>query len=242
MVQIGFKTDTGKKRDNNEDSLFLLPEQNIFMVADGVGGHNSGEIASMTAVKKIAEYIMQHPVSELEGEEAITRYFLQCLEHVNAEIYNTARENSELAGMATTVVILYLVDDKAYFVNVGDSRAYVIRERQLSQITEDHTYVNELLRKGSITSEEAAMHPQKNMITRALGGEEKVLPDFYQYKVCRNDVIILCSDGLYGEVGSDRITQMASEAGSMSKLSTELVDLANANGGSDNITIICIKI
>jgi serine/threonine protein phosphatase PrpC len=242
VMQIGFKTDIGQRRENNEDSLFLLPEQNIYMVADGVGGHNSGEVASMTAVDSIAQYVKAHPMDGLLSDESIGNYFLECIQQVNKKIFTLAKENPDLAGMATTIVILYLYENNAYFTNVGDSRAYIIRSGELIQVTEDHTYVNELLRNGSITEEEAAVHPRKNMITRALGGEEKIHPDYYKYTVLEDDIIILCSDGLYGEINPEDILHMAAEAEDMDQLSTSLVDLANANGGSDNITIICIKI
>lgn len=242
MTQMGFKTDRGKKRGRNEDSLFLMPEQSIYMVADGVGGHNSGEIASMTAVEAIAQYIKTNPMKEnIEGTE-IMGYFLACMQEVNTLIFNMAKNDPQLAGMATTLILMHLKDGDGYFVNIGDSRAYIIRDEEIHQITEDHTYVNELLKKGSITKEEADAHPQKNMITRALGGEETVLPDFYQLKVNKEDIFILCSDGLYSEVPPEEIVGQARASNSMSGLSSELVNLANMNGGNDNITIICIKI
>lgn len=242
MAQIGFKTDRGKKRANNEDSLFLMPEENIYMVADGVGGHNSGEIASMTAVKTIAQYIKTNKIQEDPDSNGVKRYFLKCMEEANELIFNMAKDDPKLAGMATTVVMVYLNKGNAYFANVGDSRAYLVRDKDIKQITEDHTYVNELLKEGSITKEEAEAHPQKNMITRALGGEIIVLPDFYQLETNKDDIIILCSDGLYSEVCHEEILSKVKAADSMSTLSTDLVELANINGGNDNITIICIKI
>lgn len=242
MVQIGFRTDKGKRRETNEDSLFVMPEQDIYIVADGVGGHNSGEIASMMAVKHIAEYIKLNPIHDRNNYNYIKTYFYNCLKHVNELIYRAARNSAEHAGMATTAVILCLSEQKAFFVNIGDSRAYLVRNQRIEQITEDHTFVNALLKEGSITKEEADNHPQKNMITRALGGEEKILPDFYEMDILKQDIILLCTDGLYGEVSQQDMALVASEACSMSRLSADLVDLANKNGGNDNITIICIKI
>ena len=242
MIQVGFKTDKGKRRENNEDSLFVMQEQNIYVVADGVGGHNSGQLASITAVKVISEYFKTNPIKKNQDEVAFKDYFLQCFRDVNAIIYHMANTSLENVGMATTAVLLNLSDDKAYLANVGDSRAYIIRNGQLNQITEDHTYVNELFKEGSITRAEAEAHPQKNMITRALGGEENILPDFFQLETYKNDIFILCSDGLHGEVSSDEICRIVTEANSMNGLSTDLVNLANSNGGSDNITVICLKI
>lgn len=242
MTQVGFKTDKGRRRDRNEDSLFVMPRENIYIVADGVGGQNSGELASSMAVKTIAEYIKSKPLQDTEDEEELKGYFLDCMKNANQVIYETARLSRENAGMATTAVMLYLTNGNAYIINVGDSRAYICRNGQISQITEDHTYVNELVKGGSITKEQAVLHPQKNMITRALGGEEKILPDFYHIKTLKDDIIILCTDGLYGEVSEEEICGMAAASNSMNVLSKNLVQRANRNGGNDNITVICLKI
>lgn len=242
MTQVGFKTDKGKKRDRNEDSLFVMPQEDIYIVADGVGGQNSGELASSLAVKSIAEYIKEKPLYGIKDEAVLRAYFLDCMKHANQIILQTAHQSQENAGMATTVVLLHLTDGNAYIVNVGDSRAYICRDSRISQITEDHTYVNELVKGGSITKAQAELHPQKNMITRALGGEEKILPDFYRLETVKDDIIILCTDGLYGEVSEEEISGMAAESNSMSILSKNLVQHANRNGGNDNITVICLKI
>lgn len=242
MTQVGFKTDKGKKRDRNEDSLFVMPQENIYIVADGVGGQNSGELASSMAVKSIAEYIKAKPLHGIRDEEELKDYFLDCIKNANKTIYQAAQLSEQNAGMATTIVLLHLAAGNAYIVNVGDSRAYICRDGRISQITEDHTYVNELVKGGSITKAQAEFHPQKNMITRALGGEEKILPDFYRLETVKNDIIILCTDGLYGELPAEEICSMAAASNSMSALSKELVRRANRNGGNDNITVICLKI
>ena len=242
MTQIGFKTDKGRKRGRNEDSLFVMPKEGIYIVADGVGGQNSGELASTMAVKGIAEYIKSKLLQGSEDEEELQNYFLDCMRVVNGLIYEAAKQSPENAGMATTAVLVYLNNGTAYFVNIGDSRAYIYRSGQISQVTEDHTYVNELVKGGSITRAQAENHPQKNMITRALGGDDKVLPDFYRLETNKDDVIILCTDGLYGEVTAAEICSLAAETSSMSTLSARLVERANENGGHDNITVICLKI
>ena len=241
MMQVGFKTDKGKKRHRNEDSLFVMPQESIYIVADGVGGQNSGELASSMAVKLIAEYIKAKPLDTNDAKE-LRSYFLDCMNHANQGIYRAARISAENAGMATTIVLLHLNNENAYIVNVGDSRAYICRDGRISQITEDHTYVNELVKDGSITKAQAEFHPQKNMITRALGGEEKVLPDFYRMEVKKKDIIILCTDGLYGDVPAEETRGMIAASDSMSALSSSLVQRANRNGGNDNITVICLKI
>lgn len=242
MTQIGFKTDKGRKRGRNEDSLFVMPKEEIYIVADGVGGQNSGELASTMAVKGIAEYIKSNLLQGSECEEELQNYFLDCMRLVNGLIYEAAKQSPENSGMATTAVLVYLNKRTAYFVNIGDSRAYLYRSGQISQVTEDHTYVNELVKGGSITRAQAETHPQKNMITRALGGDDKVLPDFYRLETNKEDVIILCTDGLYGEVTTGEICSLTAETSSMSTLSAKLVERANENGGHDNITVICLKI
>jgi len=194
------------------------------------------------AVKTIAEYIKARPLRGIDDEKQLKDYFMDCMITANKEIYHAARLSEENAGMATTVVMLYLSGSHAYIINVGDSRAYIIRDGRISQITEDHTFVNELVKGGSITRAQAEIHPHKNLITRALGGEERILPDFYRLETKKKDIFILCTDGLYGEVTAEEICEMAASTSSMSALSSKLVQHANKHGGNDNITVICVKI
>ena len=242
MVDVGFKSDKGLKRKNNEDVFFVIPENNVFMVADGVGGNNSGEIASRTAISKIAEYIRNNALSGGFSEKEIDDYFRKCLEDVNKSIYDMSKRTPENVGMATTVTVAYLAGENAHIVNVGDSRAYLYSGEALTQITEDHTYVNTLIKEGAITKEEAQYHEKRNVITRAIGGEAMISPDFFSVKAKPGDVIVLCTDGLYGEIGDDNISRLLSAGGSMADVCANLVNKANQCGGQDNITVICIKI
>lgn len=242
MTQMGFKSDAGVIRANNEDACFVIPSQDVYIVADGVGGNKGGEIASRTAVRGIAEYVDENPIDECGDGLAIYKYFDQCLEQVNEEVYLTGRKHTENRGMATTVVIACIRDNTAYVVNVGDSRAYIFREGGLSQITEDHTYVNELLKRGAITIEEAENHCQKNVITRAVGAEPSVKADFFQTKLEKDDILMLCSDGLYGEVDEQKLIEILDEDDTMSGTCSRLVEEAIKRGGRDNITVICLKI
>ncbi|MEG1584287.1 MAG: protein phosphatase 2C domain-containing protein, partial [Anaerovorax sp.] len=166
-MQVGFKTDRGSKRAVNEDALFVMPKQQIYIVADGVGGHNSGELASRTAVASIAVYIDQNPIPQTATSQELKGYFLECLRVVNMKIFTMSQAEDENKGMATTVVLAYIVENVAYVVNVGDSRAYLVRQTIMEQVTEDHSYVNELVKSGKITHEEAIVHPERNKITRA---------------------------------------------------------------------------
>lgn len=242
MTQMGFKSDAGVIRSNNEDACFVIPSQDVYIVADGVGGNNGGEIASRTVVRGIAEYVDANPIDQCAEGIEIYKYFDQCLEMVNEEIYQAGIKHTENRGMATTAVIACIREDTAYVVNVGDSRAYLFRGGELSQITEDHTYVNELLKRGAITTEEAQNHSQKNVITRAVGAEPSVKADFFQTKLEKDDILMLCSDGLYGEVDEQKLIEILDNNDTMSGTCARLVEEAIGCGGRDNITVICLKI
>ena len=145
-------------------------------------------------------------------------------------------------GMATTLIILYIEKNMAHVLNVGDSRVYLIRNGVMNQITEDHTFVNTLVKRGIISEAEAKTHPDRNMITKAIGADRTIEPDFYTFGIKENDVILMCTDGLYNEVSSETIIAMASEENDMRKLCSDLVDRANSHGGGDNITVVSVKI
>lgn len=242
MISVGFKTDRGVRREGNEDALFVLPEQQLYIVADGVGGHNSGELASRMAVGYIAQYVALHSLAEIRGKTHLRKYFEKCFSGANELIYKKAQREGENEGMATTAVLCYLKDGVAYVVNVGDSRAYLIRSDGIRQITEDHTCVQALIKSGLLSTEEAMSHPDRNMITRAIGGEPEVAPDFFRFDTCPGDIILLCTDGLYGEMEPEGILELSRSARTMHRLATELVEEANRRGGKDNISVICIKI
>ncbi|MBR2000735.1 MAG: serine/threonine-protein phosphatase, partial [Firmicutes bacterium] len=179
---------------------------------------------------------------EVTDEDQLQKYFLECITGANDEICKMASEDWQYSGMATTLVVAYINNDKGYVVNIGDSRAYLVRDHEIMQITHDHTYVNELLMQGSISEEEARRHPERNMITRAVGGDPTVRPDFFRFDLEPGDVILLATDGLFGELEDDRICAMVSKETSMHKLAAELVEAANVHGGRDNISVVCIRI
>lgn len=242
MSEIGFKSSTGVLRSNNEDACFVIPSHNVYIVADGVGGNNAGEIASRTAVRGIAEYVAAKPLDRCTSEEEIFNYFNRCLNSVNHEIYTMGHKFTENRGMATTAVVAYITSSTAYLFNIGDSRAYLFRKGSLTQITEDHTYVNELLKQGAITTEEAANHSQRNVITRALGADLAVEVDCFCSETEREDILMLCTDGLYGEVCLQKMENILEASKTMPEASTQLVEEAIQHGGRDNITVICLKI
>ena len=242
MISVGFKTDKGMLRNGNEDTIFVLPKEQLYIVADGVGGHNSGEIASRMAAAVIAEYVSEHPLAGAKSDKALKSYFQDCLMETNTRIFNQAILPGKTYGMATTCVLLYIRKNKAYVVNVGDSRCYLVRNGQLVQITEDHSAVFEMVKSGIITEEEADERPDKHVITRAIGGDPIVSPDFFNFEIFPEDTLMLCSDGLYEEVTNDRIADLCSRYKTMHRLTKQLVDEANKNGGKDNISVVCIRI
>ena len=241
MIEANFASDKGITRRNNEDACLVMPQDRLYVVADGVGGNNSGEVASRAAVTCVADYVRRHDLSKIEDETELAASFEDCISEVNASILSIAREFPDSRGMATTLVICYINDNKAYFVNIGDSRAYLKRGSSIFQVTEDHSYVNTLLKLGVITPDEAKVHERGNVITRAVGAEENVRPDFYQIDLDEGDVILLCTDGLYNEVTEDEMCELIDTGHDMKTLALDLVEQANSAGGKDNITVVCLK-
>ena len=181
MVQIGFKSNRGIVRANNEDACFVIPGSDVYIVADGVGGNNSGEVASRTAVEKIAAFVNSTDIRRCNDPGGDLRIHGRCHRtQPTARYIEMGQRQTRYRGMATTVVMAYLYRGEGYIGNVGDSRAYLFRQGKLSRVTKDHTYVNELIDKGVITEDEAESHKQKNVITKALGAEPQVEPGFLQ--------------------------------------------------------------
>jgi protein phosphatase len=235
-------------RSKNEDALLVLPKYDIFAVADGVGGLHSGEIASRKAVVGIEDFLRRNPIGgadELEGKYRINwlkSYFLRCFQKINNDILGMTKRDPEKSGMATTAVVTYLDAQLLYVINIGDSRAYIVRDGEISQLTEDHTYVNNLISAGTLTKSEARMHPKKNMITKALGVDSVVEPDFFYFDIQKGDRVLLCSDGLHGELTDDEICVVMNSETDPGKVCKTLVKLANDKGGNDNVTVVLFEI
>jgi len=241
MIEVGYKTDKGITRSHNEDACIVLPEDNVYVIADGVGGNKAGELASKTAVNGVVDFVHKNPISELKSKEELSKYLTQCIKRINADILSLGENYPENKGMATTIIICYIQRGKAFFVNVGDSRVYLRRGKELFQVTEDHTYVNSLVKLGVISKDEVKGHQKEHVITRAMGAEKEVQADFYQTNLEEGDIILLCTDGLYGEIKEQDINELIAEEQNMKNLAIKLVDRANESGGRDNITTICIK-
>lgn len=241
-MRIGYMTDKGRRRPKNEDALRVLEGKNFFMLADGVGGNRSGEIASQTALGTVEKFIEHNPLERLDGRDTIFRYFETAVDFVNQTIRKLSETEPKYAGMATTLVCAYIRDRIMYIANVGDSRVYLVHDSQIHQITEDHTYVNDLVKMGAITREEAENHNKKNVITRAIGANACSTPDCFNIFIQPKDRILICSDGLYDEVDEQEILERMMKDDDMAKCAEDLVNMANENGGSDNISVICIEV
>ncbi len=232
------KTDVGKKRDNNEDYILVNEMIKLYIVADGMGGHNAGEIASKIACESIEAAIK---AKCLENNFEFERDIEGILNEANIAIKKHGENRSEYSNMGTTVVVAYLDDGILYVANVGDSRLYMVNSETLHQITKDHSLVAELVKIGSISEEEAINHPDKNIITSALGVDETF--DFYQTQIsyCEYQNILLCTDGLTNMLSKEEMFEIIKN-NEPDVIPNKLIESANENGGFDNVTVICIEL
>lgn len=241
MLRTFSVTDIGKKRKLNQDYVFASDKPlgnlpNIFIVADGMGGHNAGDYASKYAVETIREEI------ERSFEKSPVKILRRAIETANEHIRKKAKEEETLSGMGTTVVAATCLSDKYLEVaNVGDSRLYVVNDRKIEQITRDHSLVEEMIRMGGIDREAARSHPDKNIITRAVGAKDTVDVDFFSVELDPGDIVLMCSDGLTNMLEDKEIHMILSSQGSVEEKAEELVKAANNNGGRDNIAVIVIE-
>ena len=226
------RTDVGRQRRSNEDSSFASPS--VFVVADGMGGAQAGEVASQMVVEAFAEGIPERGTPEERLSVVVQR--------ANHEIHARSHTDATSAGMGTTVTAAYLDEDSVALAHVGDSRAYLLRDGELTRLTEDHSLVEELLRGGKLTEEEALEHPQRSVITRALGIEPIVEIDTLTYPLRPGDVVLLCSDGLTSMLSEQRIQQVLTEARDLGEAGDRLIAEANAAGGRDNITVVLFRV
>jgi serine/threonine protein phosphatase PrpC len=225
-------TDTGRQRRDNEDSMFARAP--LFVVADGMGGAQAGEVASRIAV----EAFEQGLPDQGSAEERLTVR----VHEANARIYEISRAEHERAGMGTTLTAAYIDDSRLAIAHVGDSRAYLFRDDTLQRLTQDHSLVGELVRRGKLTEAQAEEHPQRSIITRALGPEEFVEVDTWSYALRHNDVLLLCSDGLTSMINEAKITEVLQAAPTLRDAAERLIGEANAAGGRDNITVVLSRI
>ncbi len=231
-------TDIGVRREMNQDYFFASEEPvgalpNLFLVADGMGGHSGGDFASRNVVETICE------TARKTRKVKIPNVLRECLEQANGTLREYAGEHPKMTGMGTTLVAAVLVDHTLIVANVGDSRLYVIGDT-IRQVTEDHSLVNEMLLRGEIDEETAKFHPDKNIITRAMGASDTVKPDIFEETLAPGEIVLLCTDGLTNMVEDDEILSAMKKSKSLAKNTEHLVELANEHGGKDNITVITI--
>ena len=239
-MKVFSATDIGQKRHMNQDFIFTSEESvgnlpNLFVVADGMGGHNAGDFASRYGVSVLVESVRRdknfNPVKVMRN----------AIEAANREVFSQSRNDPSMAGMGTTMVVCTVVGGYAYIANVGDSRLYLAGSDSMTQITQDHSLIAEMVRLGELTPEEGRNHPDKNIITRAVGTNEDVKIDFFDVKLETGDQILMCSDGLSNMVEDQRIFEILKGEDTEEDKAQVLVDEANANGGRDNIAVIVVE-
>lgn len=240
MLKTFSVTNIGRKRKMNQDYVYSSEEPigrlpNLFLVADGMGGHNAGEYASKVTVETIVENIGDSP------ETDAVRIFDQAIQAANARIRKLAAASPFLEGMGTTVVAATCQGEHLRVANVGDSRLYVVNHDEIRQITRDHSWVEEMVQRGGIGREEARNHPDKNIITRAVGAEDTVKADFFTVRIQEGDTILMCTDGLTNMLEDEEIRMILDGARDIVEKAQQLVDAANENGGKDNISVILIE-
>lgn len=229
-------TDKGLKRQANQDSYLIDERLGVFLVADGVGGHMGGEVASALAVETVRE-VAGHPRAKHFQPKQV---LMQALEEASHRIFDRATQETKLSGMGTTVVMGYVRDSKIYIANVGDSRCYLYRKPYVWQLTEDHSLINEQVRLGLLNEEQARKVIGKNIITRSVGFERDVFPDVLEREISSGDTYIFCSDGLSGMVPDQKILQTLMET-PFEKAAETLIQQALNGGGDDNVTVLILN-
>lgn len=229
-------TDKGKKRESNQDSFLIDDRLGLFIVADGVGGHTGGEVASALAVETVREVVAHPKATQFKPKEVL----YQAYEEASHRIFDRAAQEVRLNGMGTTMVMGYYRDTKLYVANVGDSRCYLFRKPYLWQMTEDHSLINEQIRLGMMSEEQARKQLGKNVITRSVGFERDVFPDLLEREVSVGDTFLFCSDGLSGMVTDADMATILNNT-SPEKLTQSLVEKALDHGGDDNVTVLIVQ-
>lgn len=241
MLRVKGATDTGKTRPNNEDSFnygYLCDDSVWAIVCDGMGGANAGHIASKTTVDLVTESIQSNYKPQMD-DNSIRNLILTAINKANSLVFDMAAKDQALSGMGTTVVVCIVRNGMLHIAHAGDSRAYILGDVANRQITEDHTVVQYLLNHGEITSEQAENHPQKHYITRAVGVEAELDIDYNELSVSEHDIILICTDGLSNHINDFEMSQIVTRE-NFEHCADELIEKANASGGTDNITVVVI--
>lgn len=241
-MQFFGKTDVGRTRNNNQDSFAVaeLMDDAIFaVVCDGMGGANGGNVASSLAVKVVSKFVINGYRLGM-SERSVKNLLTSAIENANTEIFNKAVVDETLTGMGTTIVAAIIKKSTVYIAHAGDSRAYLIRNNQITQLTKDHSIVQNMIETGQINAEDAKYHPRKNVITRALGVARDIVVDYNQENLCLEDIVLICTDGLTNFVSNQKIIDIVLQ-NKLSDVVQALIDRANKAGGEDNITVVLLK-
>jgi PPM family protein phosphatase len=248
-LEVAFLTDPGKVRPHNEDSIFTSAQMGVAIVADGMGGYNAGEVASGMATTLLGEALQQVFVERTAGGRGANGRVWghdvldQEISRVNSIIYETALTQPQCAGMGTTLVMALFHDDHVTVAHLGDSRLYRFRDGELRQISRDHSLLQEQIDGGVLTVEEARLSRNKNLVTRALGVDPVAEPEIHDYDVRIGDIFLLCSDGLPDMVAEEEVAMtLASESLTLDQCAGRLVEMANDNGGRDNISVVLVRV
>jgi protein phosphatase len=237
ILTAAARTDVGLRRIANEDCYALAPDLGLYLVADGMGGHTAGKLASTLASEGAVDALRQLS----ESNASLTERLRYCVAAANREIYETAQAKPELAGMGTTLVALLAGPGRIALAHVGDSRAYLIRGGLIRRLTDDHSLVAELVRRREITESAARGHPHRHVLTRALGVRRTVEADLAELTPAADDLVVMCSDGLTGHVHDEEIAEIVLRDSELAAACARLVELANARGGEDNITVAIVR-
>lgn len=241
-MRVFAKSDIGKARDMNQDSYYVSqPSETVglYIVADGMGGYNGGEIASKLAIISAKNYIENNFVKTEHSKEELQNLVKNAIEYANMVVYEKSKEDKSLEGMGTTIEVVLACENRIYIGHIGDSRVYRIRKNIIRKLTVDDSYVQKLVKDGTITKEEARSHPKKNMLTKALGCTSFVEPIVTVKGFLKDDIIVITSDGLTNMVNDEEILKIINE--DIEKASEKLVEKANEAGGLDNITVIIVN-
>jgi protein phosphatase len=248
-IEVAGTTHVGMKRNHNEDSFLVMPEEHLFCVADGMGGHSSGEIASKIAVEELAEFYRMTsrdedatwPFKMDKARNYDENRLATAIKLANMRIFERACTETKYKGMGTTIVSVHFNAGHAYVAHVGDSRVYFFRDGQIHQLTEDHSLLNDYLKAKKLTPEEIEAFPHKNVIVRALGMKDTVQVDVTRFEPHEGDIFLLCSDGLSGMVTDPQMQEILASTHQLEVACSQLIDLANAAGGNDNVTCILTR-
>lgn len=241
MLEIYGMTDKGMVRAQNQDAIYISENEDIklYIVADGMGGANAGDIASKKCIEFVKEYIFENYTEKSIND--ILNLLKDAIDYSNKKVYQLSITNPEYEGMGTTVITLLIVKNKLYIAHAGDSSLFRIRKNIIRKITKDHTYVQQLIDDKTITKQEAKVHPKRHMITKVLGCDEIIEPDILMKKIEDYDYIVMCTDGLTNIVSDKEIMNIVKENDNSKISCTKLIDLANERGGHDNISVIILK-